>query len=33
MQFELSTLQIDEKHLGLANAAYDEVERTKGRSK
>ncbi len=33
MQFELSTLQIDEKHLGMANAAYDEVERTKGRSK
>jgi putative membrane protein len=33
MQFELSTLQTDEKHLGLANAAYDEVERTKGRTK
>ncbi len=33
MQFELSTLQTDEKHLGMANAAYDEVERTKGRSK
>ena len=31
-QFELSTLQTDEKHLGLANAAFDDVERTKGRS-
>ena len=33
MQLELSALQIDEKHLGLANAAFDEVERTKGRAK
>ena len=33
MQFELSTLQTDEKHLGLANAAFDEVERTTGRAK
>jgi putative membrane protein len=33
MQLELSTLQVDEKHLGLANAAFDEVERTKGRTK
>jgi putative membrane protein len=33
MQFELSTLQTDEKHLTMANAAFDQVERTKGRSK
>ena len=33
MQLELSTLQTDEKHLGLANAAFDELERTKGRAK
>ncbi len=33
MQLELSTLQVDEKHLAMANAAYDEVERTKGRTK
>ena len=33
MQFELSTLQTDEKHLALANSAFDEVERTKGRTK
>lgn len=33
MQLELSTLQTDEKHLALANAAFDELERTKGRAK
>jgi predicted outer membrane protein len=33
IQLELSTLQTDEKHLGLANAAFDELERTKGRAK
>jgi putative membrane protein len=33
MQLEQSTLQTDEKHLSMANTAFDEVERTKGRSK
>ena len=32
LQFEQTVLQTDEKHLGLANAAFDEVERTQGRS-
>ena len=32
LQFEQTVLQTDEKHLGMANAAFDEVERTQGRS-
>jgi putative membrane protein len=31
MQLERTALQIDEKHLHMANAALDEVERTEGR--
>jgi len=32
LQFEQTVLQTDEKHLSLANAAFDDVERTQGRS-